>query len=98
MISNLSPYINFNGTAAQAIALYERVLDATALTVARAGDVPGMNAPPEQKDHVLHGALRIGSSHLMVSDSAAGSPASNRGNVQVSLHFDDLDEMTSRFS
>ena len=44
---NLSPYITLDGNAAEAIALYERVLGAEAVSVIRAGDVPG-TAPGEK--------------------------------------------------
>jgi PhnB protein len=97
-IKNLSPYINFNGTAGQAIALYERVLGATTLNVARAGDIPGTNTPPSQRDRVVHAALRVGSSQLMLSDTATDQPVSTTGNVHVSLDFNDVDEMTGKFS
>jgi PhnB protein len=97
-ITNLSPYINLNGTASQAIALYERVLGATTLNVARAGDVPGTNVPPSQSDRVVHSALRVGNSNLMLSDSAPDQPVSMAGNMHVSLDFNDVDDMTRKFS
>ena len=97
-IKSLNPYINFNGTAAEAIALYERVLGATTLSVARAGDVPGANVPPGQRDRVLHAALRVGGAQLMVSDGTPGQPVSMAAKVHVALDFTDLDEMTRKFT
>jgi PhnB protein len=96
-IKSLSPYVNFIGTASQAIALYERVLGATTLNVVRAGDVPGTTVPSDQKDRVLHGALRVGSAQLMVSDANPDQDAVAAANVHVSLDFTDVDEMARKF-
>ena len=95
-IKSLSPYISFNGTAAQAIALYERVLGAQKVNVARAGDIPGMNVPAEQKDQILHSVLMLGGTPLMISDAKVNVPA--EGNVHLSLDFTDLDEMKLKFA
>ena len=59
-IKNLSPYITLDGTASDAIALYERVFGATKLNVTRAADVAGADVSPDQQNRVIHGALRIG--------------------------------------
>lgn len=40
-IKQLNPYLMFNGTAAQAIALYERALGAKTENLSRFGDAPG---------------------------------------------------------
>jgi PhnB protein len=95
-IKSLSPYINFNGAAAQAIALYERVLGAKRVNVTRAGDVPGMNVPADQKDRILHGILTLGGAQLMLSDATTNVPT--EGNVHVSLDFTDVADMTQKFT
>jgi PhnB protein len=95
-IKSVNAYINFNGTAAKAIALYERVLAAQTVQVARAGDLPGMNVPEDQKDRIVHGVLMLGGTQLMVSDATSTVPTG--GNIQVSLDFTDLGEMTQKFS
>src|SRR5262249_32940648 len=58
-IKQLNPYLNFDGTAAKAIALYEKALGAKVDRVQKFGDMPG-NTPPETKDRVMHASLRIG--------------------------------------
>jgi PhnB protein len=92
----LSPYINFNGTAAEAIALYERVLGADRVSVTRAGDVPGTTVGEDQRNRIVHGVLRLGGTQLMVSDATSSSPSG--GNVHVALDFADVDEMTRCFT
>jgi len=96
-IKNLSPYITLDGTASDAIALYERVFGAVKLNVTRAGDVAGAEVSPDQRDRVIHGALRIGKSVLMISDAASKSEA-QAGNVQVALDFADTAHLTRTFA
>jgi PhnB protein len=95
-IKTLSPYINFNGTAAQAIALYERVLGAERRHAARAGDVPGAHVPADQQQRIVHGVLQLGGVQLLVSD--APTALASGGNVHVSLDFTDMEEMTQKFT
>ena len=95
-IKSLNAYINFNGTAAKAIALYERVLGARTLSVSRAGDTPGVDVPADQRDRIVHGVLLLGGTQLMVSDAA--SNLQTGGNVHVSIDFTDVTDMTEKFT
>jgi PhnB protein len=97
-IKSLNPYIIFNGKAAEAIALYERVLDAKPGNVVRAADVPGMAVAADQKHRLVHGVLHIGGTQLMVSDEMSSAPSGGSGNMQVCLDFTDLGEMTRTFA
>src|SRR6185369_15938178 len=58
-IKTLNPYLNFNGTAAKAIKLYESALGAKTEAIQHFGDAPGMNVPADQKGRVLHAVLRL---------------------------------------
>jgi PhnB protein len=93
-IKSLSPYIMLNGTAALAISLYERLLGARVLDIVRAGDVPDASRLAEGPDRIVHAVLSLGGV-LMLSDQS-GEPA--QSNVQVSLVFDDIDDMTQKFT
>jgi PhnB protein len=100
-IKQLNPYLNFEGTAAKAIKLYESALGAKAENVMRFGDMPsGAGAPApsaEQKDRVMHARLKIGQGVLMLSDTQPGMELPEGGNMHVSLDFDDVKEMNQRF-
>lgn len=96
-IKSLSPYVNFNGTAAQAISLYERVLGAKKVNVIHAGDVPGTNVPADQIDRVLHGVLMLGGVQLMLSDGNV-EHATEGTTLHISLDWTDLTDMTQRFA
>jgi len=94
-IKQLNPYLNFNGTAAKAIALYERALGAKTDGIQRFGDVPG--SKPESAQLVMHALLRVGPDVIMISDSQPSDPVTVGSNVYVCLDFDDAKEMAQKF-
>lgn len=96
-IRKLNPYLTFNGDAADAIALYERVLDAKVEMLQRFGEVPGSDPASPHQDRVIHARLRIGDDTVMISDSMPDQPVTLGGNVHMTLDFDDIDEMNRRF-
>lgn len=97
-IKSASPYLNFNGTAAKAIKLYERALGAKTETIMPFSEAPGMDKTPELKDRVMHASLRIDDAVIMMSDTMPDRPASAGGNVHVSLTWDDVADMTKKFN
>jgi len=96
-IKQLNPYLNFNGTAAKAIKLYETALGAKAENVMRWGEAPGATVTPETKDRVMHARLRIGDGILMISDSRPDQPVAVGDNLHVTLDFDDAADMARKF-
>ena len=96
-IKQLNPYLNFNGTAAKAIKLYETALGAKADNVMRWTDAPGQPATPETKDLVMHARLQIGAGMMMVSDSQPNQPVTAGTNAHVTLDFDDPTDMARKF-
>jgi PhnB protein len=97
-IKNLNPYLNFDGTAAKAIKLYESALGAKVESVMRFGDAKGMPVPPGSEDRVMHASLKLGDGALMMlSDSMPNTPPPAGNNVHVSLDFDDVADMTKKF-
>jgi PhnB protein len=96
-IKDVYPYLNFNGTAAQAIKLYESALGARTESLSRLRDVPGNQAAPEDKDRVSHAVLRLGERIIMLSDSQPGTTVSPGTNMHVCLDFTDPAEMGPKF-
>lgn len=97
-ITSLNPYLNFNGTAAQAIALYERALGARLdAPPMRYDAMPGYEPTPETRDRVLHAMLHVGAGVIMVSDMMPDAAVPGVGNVQVTLHYDDPVEMARAY-
>ena len=98
-IEHVSPYIHLNGTVEKAIQLYERALGAKVESVMRYGDAPGVcDDKPENKDLVLHSALRIGGSRMMLNDEPPDRPAAVEGNVEVALQFAEVEDLEKAFA
>jgi len=96
-IKQLNPYLNFNGTAAKAIKLYETALGAKVESAMPWTDAPGMPASPETKDRLMHAKLRIGDGVLMLSDSRPDDPVKAGTNAHITLDFDDPTDMARKF-
>ncbi|WP_437927317.1 glyoxalase/bleomycin resistance/extradiol dioxygenase family protein [Sorangium sp. So ce291] len=96
-IKNLNPYLMFNGTAGRAIKLYEGALGAKVEGLMRYGDIPGNTPAPENRELIIHAALRIGPGLVMVSDSTPDRPVPQESNTEVFLDFDDVADMTRVF-
>lgn len=97
-ITQLNPYLNFNGTAGEAIRLYERALGAKVEASQRFGEAPGMTVPEEHKHRIMHARLRIGAGIVMISDAPPNMPVATEGNVHICLDFDDVADATTRFN
>jgi PhnB protein len=91
-------YLNFNGTASEAIALYERALGARVMFLQRFGDTPEMELQGETANHVMHATLSIGSTSLMVSDAMPGSAVTPGTNTHVCLQYANLDDVDEQFA
>ena len=96
-IKKLNPYLNFNGTAAKAIKLYEKALDAKTENVMPWTSPEGQPPTPETKDRIMHAVLHIGDGVVMVSDAPPGIPVTAGNNMHVTLDFDDAADMARRF-
>jgi PhnB protein len=92
-ISNVNPYLNFNGTAAKAIKLYESALGAKVESVMPFGD----KGPPGTQDRVMHATLRLGAGVVMLSDTMPDMPPPAGNNMHVSVNCDDAADMATKF-
>lgn len=100
-ITQLNPYLNFDGTAAKAIQLYEKAFGCKVENLMRFGDAPpqpGAPASPEIKDRVMHASLSFGKAgYIMISDGMPGVPVPQQSNQHISLNFDDPVDMGRKF-
>jgi len=98
-ITQLNPYLAFDGTAERAIQLYERALGARVEGgIMRFGEAPGMEVAPADRNRVMHAMLRIGGGIVMVSDAMPGQPVAKESNVEVCLQLDDPEDLDRRFA
>ena len=99
-VKSITPYLMFDGTAEQAIELYQKALGAKVDgDIMRFEDAPGQGgrSHPSQARRVLNAQLRIGNAVLMLSDGSSAHPPPKASNTHVSLEFDDVDEMAKSF-
>ena len=96
-ITQLNPYIHFNGNAADAIKHYEQVLGAKVERSMTYGEMPGNTPQPENASRIMHCELTLGACTLMISDAPAGHQGIIGSNVEVSLAYDNEAEMSKAF-
>lgn len=95
----LNPYINFNGTAEEALNFYKTVFGGE-LTISRFSEFnsPEMPVPEEQQNGVMHGMLTAEDFQLMAADALARGGAVTAGsNISISLSGDDEAKLTHYF-
>ncbi len=98
-IQNLNPYIHFDGSAARAIRLYERVFGAKVEMTMTFAQHPGSTVPEGHKDRIMHAQLRIGESLvLMVSDAPPEWPIPEGSNIDIALEFTDIESLERTFA
>lgn len=88
----VEPYLNFNGRCEEALQYYTRALGAEVLMLIRMKESPephppGM-VPPGSEEKIMHGALRVGDTTVMVSDGGCGGEARFEG-ITLSLAVQD---------
>jgi PhnB protein len=97
-IQQITPYLHFGGDADAAIKHYEATLGAKVGDIMHFGDVPEHSFGPEAKDLIMHTTMQLGAATLMLSDVPPGFALTRGDNVQVTVEFDDVDEMTRSFT
>lgn len=76
----IQPYLFFDGRCDEAIAFYKKTLKAEVVMLMRFKDAPDQSmVKPESVDKVMHAALKIGETVILVSDGNCTSQAEFRG-------------------
>lgn len=91
----LTPYLNFNGDAAEAMRLYQSILGGE-LTMQTFGEAH-MAESPAEKDLVVHATLKAGRAVLMASDTHPKDRRTAGDNVHMSLMGEDQAGLTQVF-
>jgi PhnB protein len=96
---HVTPYLNFNGTCAEAMRFYEKCLKGKITFMMTMGESPAAeHLGPQDADNIMHACVEAGSVMLMASDCPAGMEVDKGGNVTVSLHPDTLEESERLFA
>lgn len=96
-MSNLNPYILFNGNAAEVIEFYKRALGATVEYVQHYEGAP---VPVEDnwKQKILHATILINNEPVMISDSSPEHTIKMGDNVNLALNFEKDTDIDNKFS
>ncbi|SDD53989.1 VOC family protein [Niabella drilacis] len=95
----ITPYLNFNGDAAEALDFYAaafggQIVHCQTFGEARA-DFP---SPDSHKDKIMHALFSAGELNFMVSDCAPGTaPVTAGSNISLALNFTDEASVTGAF-
>jgi PhnB protein len=93
------PYIQFSGRCAEAFAFYQQHLGATDIvTMPYRGSPAEEMAPPEWRDKIMHGSLRIGDSILMGSDGPANAPSTGMQGCSLTISVDTAEAAERTFA
>jgi PhnB protein len=96
-IKTINPYLFFNGQASDAIAFYEKALDARIVRVARFSDMPDSGVPPEHVNSVMHAELEAGAT-LLLADAVRGPAVERGGNFAVCLQYQGPTDVDRHFA
>jgi len=76
----IQPYLSFEGRADEAIEFYKKAIGAKVDMLMRFKEAPDQSmVTPENKDKVMHAALRVGDTQLLMSDGRCTGGANFHG-------------------
>lgn len=96
MTSILNPYVNFRGTARQALTFWHSVFGGE-LNVMTFRDSGGMGMDEAEQDLVMHGQISSPNLTLMAADAPAHMELANASFMSISLSGDDEAELSGWF-
>ncbi|MGD9738370.1 MAG: VOC family protein [Bauldia sp.] len=95
-MAELNPYLNFDGTARQAMESYRDVFGGD-LAIQTFGDA-GQADDPKNADRVMHAVLKSGPLTLMASDTRPGEAATPGDNTWLNVNCDSEADIDRFFS
>jgi PhnB protein len=101
-MSQLEPYLFFNGNCAEAMRFYEKALGGKLEMMMKASEAPPEAAQPcpegkEMGDGVLHACVVVEGRRLMASDWMAPDPYPGINGVSISLVYPTVEEAERKF-
>lgn len=96
MSTYLSPYLHFRGEAREAMTFYESVFGGT-LEVMSFADMGGMGVGDDEADLVMHSALTVSESVLLMGADVPRHMEGEWPHGQIALSGDDVDTLRGWF-
>ena len=84
-----------NGNANEAIQFYEKALDAKVVFKQTFGEMPEnpeFPIPADAKERVSHATLKVGETHLMLSDTFPGQPHQTGNQVTICITTNEIEK------
>jgi PhnB protein len=92
MKGQITPYLNFDGSAKEALEFYKTVLDAEITGVQTFGEAD-YPTPPEADDLIMHALLKKGDLSIMFSDTFPGQEVVVGNNISLTLEPESEEEI-----
>src|SRR5688572_33011362 len=97
-MSQLEPYLFFNGNCAEAVRFYEKALDGKLEMMMKASEAPaGNGCPGANPDAVMHACVMVEGRRLMASDWMSPEPYPGINGVSISLVYPTVEEAKRKF-
>lgn len=92
----ISPYIFFNGNCEEAMTFYSQCLNAPITDLSRFGNAP---VPHDAADNnkIMHARINVGLNNVIMVCDNMNKNTDIGSNVQLSVEFEDLEEMNNKF-
>lgn len=100
MAVRMNPYLVMDGNAKEAIAFYEKALEAKVIGIQTFGEMPAdpnHPMPDGVKDRIMHALLKVGETDLMFSDTFPGMPYQTGNHVNIAIVTNDADKSKQIF-
>lgn len=96
-MQSITPYLNFNGNAGEALEMYIKAFNGQIVSKQHFSDTQ-MPVPDNWKDKVMHAIFAAGDMNFMVSDTMPDQPVTSGTNTSLALNFDTVEEMEKVFT
>ena len=97
-MTQLDPYLFFNGTCAEALRFYEKTLGGKLDKMVKASEAPAQEGcAGGNPDAIMHGCVVINGRRLMASDWMSPDPYPGIHGVSLALNYETVEEATRKF-
>jgi PhnB protein len=92
----ITPYLMFNGNAAESMLFYVKALEGKIVHSQTFGE-SGMPVSEEAKDRIMHALLEADKLQFMISDFQPDNEVKSGSQISLSLNFDDIESINKTF-
>lgn len=97
-MTQLDAYLIFDGTCADAMRSYERILGGKLTLLTHADSPMAAQTPPGSENRIMHARLDLGGRLLMASDAMVGQPYGGMKGFSLSLIYAEVSDAKRTFA